>query len=107
MRGRVGQKEGWDWLHRKLEETFFLRPGNKYHATFSTTMYIYSVYIYSMQGMEQRCKEMPLFLKSVILKHIPSLSQSSEYWESSSEDPSGVAINTTQMTSVSVDYSRN
>lgn len=60
-----------------------------------------------MQGMERRCKEMPLFLKSVILKHTPSLSQSSEYWESSSENPSRVAVYTTQMTAVSVDYSRN
>lgn len=60
-----------------------------------------------MMGVEQKCQEMPLFLKSVILKYILSFSHTSEDWKSSSEDPNKVALYTTETTAVSVEYSRS
>lgn len=61
----------------------------------------------SMEGTEQRYKEISLIFKSkVILQSnnvtVPSLSRCSEDWESSSKYLGGVALHTTQITAVSV-----
>ena len=53
----------------------------------------------------QKCQETPLFLKSVILKYIVSLSHTSEDWKPYSEDQNQMALYMTETTAVSVECS--
>lgn len=86
--------------------------GNKHHITFSTKTKKQKKTKKkggggSMKEVEQKCQEMPLFLKSVVLKHTLLLSHTSEDWESSSGDPSKLDLYITETTAVSVEYSRS